>query len=804
MKLNLLPLIIALFFVSQLNAQSTQYSRVKINLENRTIDELAGLGLDAEHGDYQPGKYFTSDFSTNEIQQITAAGFEYTIEIADVIEHYVSQNRDQEDLENTAGQRTVGDCQGVGFYDYYEPENFELGSMGGFLTYQEMLDNLDAMHAQYPNLISERTPIGPILTHEDRPIYWLRISDNPNVDEEEPEVFYNALHHAREPNGLSQIIYYMWYLLERYETDPEVQYLLNNTEMYFVPMINPDGYIYNETTNPNGGGLWRKNKRDNNTNGQFEEGEDGVDLNRNYGYEWAFDDYGSSGFPGSAVYRGPSAFSEPELQNVRDFCNEHEFQIALNYHTYGNLLIYPWGYADETAEPIFLIISEALNRENKYLAGTGSETVGYQVNGVSDDWMFGESVTKPPIFSLTPEVGYNIYGFWPPANEIVRFCKSTVLQNLTTAHLVLNYGIATDMNPLFVENIDGTFEFDIRRFGLLDGALEVSLSAGSPNIAATGPAQSFNLVQGETATGNISYSLNSAVAPGEAIQFVLSVNNGTYTQNDTITKFYSIPEEQLGDDLSTDDMWTNQTTDDWGLETNDFYSAPSCMSSSPGGDYSGGDLARLVLNEPISLLGAETAMLSFWCKWETERYRDYAQVQVSIDNGATYEPVCGLYTTAGTNSEDFGEPVYDGVQMEWVQEQMDLSEFIGEEIIIRFVFDANNNFQTGDGFLFDDISVSTFSEIMINVQDLDASDFGLSQNHPNPANSYTVIDVMTPEIGGTLYVCNTLGAEVYVQDLAPNQENVVIPTLDWEPGVYFYSLKTGEKQGNSRRMLVIR
>ncbi len=804
MKLQLHLLFIALLLITQVNAQSTQYSRVKINLENRTVDELAALGLDAEHGDYQPGKYFTSDFSENEIQQIETAGFEYTIEIADVIEHYVRQNMDQEDLGNMAGQRTVGDCQGVGFYDYFEPENFELGSMGGFLTYQEMLDNLDAMHEQYPNLVSERAPIGSILTHEDRPIYWMRISDNPNTDEGEPEVFYNALHHAREPNGLSQIIYYMWYLLERYDTDPEVQYLLDNTEMYFVPMINPDGYIYNETSNPSGGGLWRKNMRDNNTSGEFEENEDGVDLNRNYGYEWAHDDYGSSGNPGSAVYRGPSAFSEPELQNVRDFCNDHEFKIALNYHTYGNLLIYPWGYADDTADPIFVIISEALNRENKYLAGTGSETVGYAVNGVSDDWMFGESVTKPPIFSLTPEVGYNIYGFWPPANEIIRFCKSTVLQNLTTAHLVLNYGLATDLNPLFVENVDGTFDFDIRRYGLLDGVLEVSLSAGSPNVLATGPLESFNLMQGETATGNIDYTLSSDIGPGDAIQFVLSVNNGTYVHNDTITKFYSIPEEQVGDDLSTDDMWTNETNDEWGIETNDFYSAPSCMSSSPGGDYSSGDLARLVLNDPISLLDAETAMLSFWCKWETERYRDYAQVQVSIDGGANYEAICGLYTTAGTNQEDFGEPVYDGVQTEWVQEQMDLSEFIGEEILIRFIFDANNNNQRGDGFLFDDISVATFTEIMINVQDLDISDFGLSQNHPNPANSYTVIDVVNSEMGGTLYVYNTLGAEVYAQDLGANQESVVIPTLDWEPGVYFYNLKTGEKQGNSRRMLVIR
>ncbi len=801
-KQSFLLIVLSLLFSNFVQAQEMGYSRVKIDLTDRTIDELAALGLDAEHGDYQPGVYFTSDFSEKEIELIAGDGFEYRIEIADVIAHYVNQNEREDDL-NLEGARTIGDCQGVGFYDYDVPENFEMGSMGGFLTYQEMLDNLDAMFAQYPNLITERAPVGPILTHEGRPVYWLRISDNPGDDEAEPEVFYNALHHAREPNGLSQMIYYMWYLLERYETDPEVQYLVNNTEMYFMPMVNPDGYIHNETTNPDGGGLWRKNKRDNNGNGTFESNEDGVDLNRNYGYEWAYDDNGSSPNPGSAVYRGPSAFSEPELQNVRDFCNAHEFQIALNYHTYGNLLIYPWGYADIEAEPIFTIISNALNRENKYFAGTGSETVGYTVNGNSDDWMFGETNTKPPIYSLTPEVGYKIYGFYPPSNEIIRFCKSTVLQNLTTAHLVLSYGVATETNPLIVEEIDGSFDFDIIRYGLLPGNLEVSLSAGTPNIIAAGNVQGYSLDQGETASGSIAYTLDDNIQPGEVIRFVLSVNNGLYVHRDTITKFYSTPEVVQGDDLSVDDNWMNQTVNEWGIETNDFYSTPSCMSSAPGDDYNGGDYAILDLVEPVSLIDANTAMMSFWCKWEIERYRDFAQVQISSDGGNTYEPVCGLYTTAGTNGQDFAEPVYDGVQATWVKEQMDLSDFIGQEILIRFRFDANNNGNVGDGFLFDDFEIAIFSEPMVGIKTYDADDFSFSQNHPNPANEYTVIDLEVP-VEGSLHIYNALGEQVFDKVVLGSDEYLIVPTQSWEPGVYFYRLKERGNLSTARRMLVIR
>ncbi len=780
-------------------AQSQDYSRVKVFLGEKTIGQLAALGLDAEHGDYKPGEYFTSDFSDLEIQQIENAGFEYEVLIADVKAHYVRQN--EEDIGAT--QRTVGDCSGVGFYDYYLPENFELGSMAGFLTYQEMLDNLDAMFDQYPNLITERAPIGNILTHEGRPIYWLRISDNPQVDEEEPEVFYNSLHHAREPNSLSQIIYFMWYLLERYDTDTEVQYLLENTELYFVPMVNPDGYIYNETNDPNGGGLWRKNKRDNNGDGSFDEAIDGVDLNRNYGYEWGFDDNGSSPNPGSAVYRGPSPFSEPELQNIRDFCNAHEFQIALNYHTYGNLLIYPWGYSDAEADPYFTVMTEALNRENEYFAGTTSETVGYAVNGVTDDWMYGETTTKPPIFSITPEVGYSVYGFWPPEAEIIRFCQSAVLQNLTTAHLVLNFGLATDLSDNILTDIDGSFEFEITRYGLMDGELDVQLLPVSDNIVATTIPQSFTLDPGQSMFSSFGYTLNADIAVGEPVQFALAVDNGVYTHSDTLTKTYGIPDNpDFEDDLTTNDNWANVgVSSEWGLRTSDYYSAPSCMADSPFGNYESGSENILELINPISLIDAESAELRFWAKWETERFRDYAQVQVSADAGQTWEPVCGLYTVAGTTFQDLGEPVYQGFQDDWVLEQMDLSEFVGQDILLRFLMKANNNFFTVDGFNFDDLTVTIFEGVMTEVQQLGEGDFSFSQNHPNPARDYTVIDLNRP-VEGRLFVYNLLGQMVYSQQLDGIASQVVVPTVDWAAGVYTYRFEIDGKMGAAGKMAV--
>ncbi len=135
----------------------------------------------------------------------------------------------------------------------------------------------------------------------------------------------------------------MWYLLENYATDPEIQSVVDNTELYFVPVVNPDGYLYNEKTDPNGGGFWRKNRKNGN----------GVDNNRNYNYHingdpnnGSWSGPGSSSDPNSQVYHGPSAFSEVENQAMKWFVEQHDFVMAFNNHTSGQLLYYPFAYAD--------------------------------------------------------------------------------------------------------------------------------------------------------------------------------------------------------------------------------------------------------------------------------------------------------------------------------------------------------------------------------------------------------------------------------------------------------------------------
>ncbi len=107
--------------------------------------------------------------------------------------------------------------------------------MGGFYTYDEVVAELDTMRMLYPNLITEKYSIGTTL--EGRTIWAVKISDNPGINENEPELFYNALVHGREPAGMMALIYFMYNLLENYGSDPEITYLVDNREFYIVPVI---------------------------------------------------------------------------------------------------------------------------------------------------------------------------------------------------------------------------------------------------------------------------------------------------------------------------------------------------------------------------------------------------------------------------------------------------------------------------------------------------------------------------------------------------------------------------------------
>jgi carboxypeptidase T len=422
---------------SYLFAQSDKYAKVRIYINglsdfNKLVESGVDIDCQLDRKNLDRPEIWVS---YEEIKLLRNLGLNVEIIIPDWDAYY-------------SHMKLKGKVDEKYFKEKYGIKGFGYGSMGGFYTFNEVVAQLDTMKLLYPSLITERQAIGYSI--ENRPIWMVKISDNPDLNENEPQVLYTALHHAREPQGMMTVIYYMYYLLEKYGIDPEVTYLVNNREIYFIPVVNPDGYEYNRTTNPNGGGMWRKNRR-NNGGGIF-----GVDLNRNYGpyAYWDSPNGGSSTSPSSEIYRGTAPFSEPETAVIRDFLLIRGIKACLNYHTYGNLLIYPYGaLGRETPDSlIYREFARDMTAFNGYVYGTDMQTVGYRTRGNSDDYMYdGEPLSvRPKIFAMTPEVGSSTDGFWPNPSRIFPLAIENLRPNLYYTWIVGEYPSIASKN--FITN----------------------------------------------------------------------------------------------------------------------------------------------------------------------------------------------------------------------------------------------------------------------------------------------------------------------------------------------------------------
>lgn len=278
---------------------------------------------------------------------------------------------------------------------------------GLYHTYAEVVDELRQIEFAHSD-IAKVYDIGDSI--ERRDILAIKISDNPAVEEDsEADVLYMGAHHAREWISVEIPMYLVNYLVDNYGTDPTITELVNDRETWMVPIVNPDGLEYSQKVYS----MWRKNKRDNNNNGVFDRFYDGVDNNRNYGYMWGYDDIGSSPYPWYEDYRGASAFSEPENQAIRDLALQHNFVFAISYHSYGELMIYPWGYidADTPDHKLFTDIAAKMAQTNGYTYGNPKDGIIYNTNGDATDWLYGDKGTLAYTFELATQ-------FIPPENLI--------------------------------------------------------------------------------------------------------------------------------------------------------------------------------------------------------------------------------------------------------------------------------------------------------------------------------------------------------------------------------------------------
>ena len=243
--------------------------------------------------------------------------------------------------------------------------------VGVYHTIAEVQSEITELAAAHPDVMTVEV-IGK--SFEGRDIHAVRIGP---AGDGRPTFLICGMHHSREWISVEVPMGLIHQLVEGYDQDASIKELVDSREVWVVPVLNPDGLEYSQTEYK----MWRKNRRHN------PDGSYGVDLNRNWGYMWG--GQGASPSPGSDTFRGAEAFSEPELQALRDLALREQPVASLSFHSYSELVLWPWSYDYDHApdEDVMMLHGRKMAALNGYTAEKSTDL--YPSSGDFDDWFYG-------------------------------------------------------------------------------------------------------------------------------------------------------------------------------------------------------------------------------------------------------------------------------------------------------------------------------------------------------------------------------------------------------------------------------
>lgn len=295
------------------------------------------------------------------------------------------------------------------------------GSLDGFFKYSEFWEAMQAIRNDPENQRFVTPPLIIGHTFEKRNLLGFYLTSNTHRLEEHKKskniIFFTSLHHAREPLSLTMTLLIVRNCLRelRLEGQSKLKDFFRDNIIFFVPVVNTDSYIFinkhfYDTSMP-GAKMIRKNR---NVHPKCNELAGGVDLNRNYDFQFAANEKGSSADPCKEDYRGPHPFSEPETQAIHEFVNRHpNVVVEVNIHTFGNTWIIPFSFVSDKTNhylqvkrPLFYDFynefEESLKKRNMHVKfGNASFTLDYPTNGNAGDWF----TAKKNILNLDVELG---------------------------------------------------------------------------------------------------------------------------------------------------------------------------------------------------------------------------------------------------------------------------------------------------------------------------------------------------------------------------------------------------------------
>ncbi|MFO7677718.1 MAG: M14 family zinc carboxypeptidase [Thermoplasmatota archaeon] len=272
-----------------------------------------------------------------------------------------------------------------------------------YFTYQEMTDLLFDLQNKYPTLLSVES-LGK--TYENRDIWLVTLTEQINQSTQKPAILLLGAHHGNEKPSFEILIFFINYMLENFDNETinnynsdvisseQIRTALNTTILYIIPMVNPDGVEANTRKNrePNYGPFGFHNNITSY----------GVNLNRNYDDFWFLYylrpfryHFLFASLDSSFNYKGPYPFSSNETKAIKEFVETKHISISLSYHSYGEVMFFPWMHTSLPTphEKLFISIGENMSLINNYrLISSGNYVLPRFAGtlGSSENWLYKE------------------------------------------------------------------------------------------------------------------------------------------------------------------------------------------------------------------------------------------------------------------------------------------------------------------------------------------------------------------------------------------------------------------------------
>jgi carboxypeptidase T len=363
---------------------------------------LFSAGLALAHANHAPAGDGESRILTlqlkdfkNDMRKIVEAGYDIA---------GVNPARNEVDIVQRSGSRQPFTTDILDAVVATKAINPALAPDEGYKTPGEVDFLVQSLADRYPDLVTVES-FGR--THEGRDLWAVKITSAESSRYGKPVIFLNALHHAREVMTVEVVLDAAETLAAGYSRDAQIKQWLDTTEVWIVPMVNPDGSNKVWTAD----NMWRKNTS----------GSDGVDVNRNYPHRWN-ECNGSSGSPYSDTYRGPSAGSENETQAIMSLVEKIRPVYSISFHSYSELVLYPYSCDGERVPQREVVegggkeMAKLLPKDGSsgtYTPGTSWEIL-YAVDGGDIDWMYNKFNVIPYVIELnsTSQGFQPAYGNW--------------------------------------------------------------------------------------------------------------------------------------------------------------------------------------------------------------------------------------------------------------------------------------------------------------------------------------------------------------------------------------------------------